>query len=59
MHGREVCSKFQSKNRKRRYHLENLGVDGRILLKCTLEKQGRIKWNGFIWFRIYADGRIL
>jgi len=32
--------------------LEDLGVDGRIALKCVLNKQYRKVWSGFIWIKI-------
>jgi hypothetical protein len=32
--------------------LENLGVDGRILLEWILGKQGGKKWNECMWLRI-------
>jgi hypothetical protein len=30
-----------------RDHLEDLGVDGKIILKLILKKQGRKWWTGF------------
>jgi hypothetical protein len=42
-----------------RDHLENLGVDGTIILEWILEKYvGRV-WNGFIWLWIGTSGGIL
>jgi len=38
--------------------LEDLGVDGTIKYELILEKQDR-RWNGFIWLRIGASGRLL
>jgi hypothetical protein len=37
-------------------HWEELDVDGRIILKCILEKG---VWTGFIWLRIDTSGRLL
>jgi hypothetical protein len=37
---------------KGRGHLEDLGVDGRIILEWILGKQDRKAWIGLIWFRI-------
>jgi hypothetical protein len=33
-------------------HLEDLGVDGRIILEWSLGKYVRKVWTGFIWLRI-------
>jgi hypothetical protein len=44
MHGRkEKC--IQS-------HLEDIGIDGRIILKCISGKLGLRVWIRFIWLRI-------
>jgi hypothetical protein len=40
-----------AENLKGRDHLEDLGIDGRIL-EWILGKQGGKVWNGFIWLRI-------
>jgi hypothetical protein len=42
-----------------RDYSENLGVDGSILLKWMLGKQGGIAWPGFIWLRIGTGGGLL
>ena len=36
----------------RKKHSEDLGVDGRMTLKCTLNKQDLREWADFIWLRI-------
>jgi hypothetical protein len=36
-------------NLKERNHLEDLGVDGKIILEGILGKQGVKVWTGFIW----------
>jgi hypothetical protein len=33
-------------------HLEDLGVDGRIMLKWIIGNMGRRVWIGFMWLRI-------
>jgi hypothetical protein len=42
----------------KRGHLEDLGIDGRIL-DSILGKQGGYVWIGFIWLRIKTSGRLL
>jgi hypothetical protein len=37
---------------KGRDHSEDLGIDGRIILKLILEKHSVRLWAGFIWLRI-------
>jgi hypothetical protein len=40
-------------------HLEDLGVDGSIILKCVIKKREREAWTGFIWLRIGTGGGLL
>jgi len=42
-----------------RDHSENLGVDGRIILKWILRKYGRKLWTVCIWLRIGTSGGLL
>jgi hypothetical protein len=42
-----------------RKHLEDLGVDGRIILRCVLKKKGVRVWTGFIWLKIGISGGLL
>jgi hypothetical protein len=46
-------------NLKGRGYLENLHIDGRILLKLILQKYGVRVWTGFIWLRIGTGDGIL
>jgi hypothetical protein len=40
-------------------HSEDLGVDGRIILECFLEKWGGKLWIGYIWLMIGTSGGFL
>jgi hypothetical protein len=57
--GREIHTKccFESPNGK--HHLENIGVDGRIILKWFLEKESAKICTGFFWLRIGTIGGLL
>jgi hypothetical protein len=44
---------------KGRDHLEDLDVDGRIVLKCILEKWVWMVWTGSVWLRTGSSGRLL
>jgi len=37
-------------------HLEDLGVDGRIILKCMFKKWEGEAWTRLIWLRIGPGG---
>jgi hypothetical protein len=39
--------------------LEDVGVDGRIILKWIWEKYGENMWTGFIWLRRGTSGGLL
>jgi hypothetical protein len=47
---RYVFTGFGS-NLKKRDHLENLGIDGKILLKWIISEWYRLAWAGFVWLR--------
>jgi hypothetical protein len=36
--------------------LEDLEVDGRIILRWITEKHGMMAWTGFIWLRMGSCG---
>jgi hypothetical protein len=39
--------------------LGDLGVDGRIILKCMLKELDARVWDGFIWLLIGSGGWLL
>jgi hypothetical protein len=39
-------------------HLEDLGVDGKVILKCFL-RNGMRAWNGLMWLSIGTGGELL
>jgi hypothetical protein len=42
-----------------RYHLEDPGIDGRIILMWIYRKWGGGAWTGLIWIRIGTGGGLL
>jgi hypothetical protein len=46
-------------NRKRRSYLEELGVNGKIILKWFLKNYCGIDWTVFIGSRIKTSGELL
>jgi len=50
---------FRLESLKERDHMEDVGVDGRIVLKWIWVKWGGKVWTGFIWLRIGKIGRLL
>jgi hypothetical protein len=58
----EACSTYGGERRQglvgkhERDHLENLGLDGRVILKCLIKKlDGRTR-TGLIWLGMRAAG---
>jgi hypothetical protein len=52
----EAYTGFWWGNLRERDHLEDLGVDERIILRCIVRKWDVSAWMGLIWFRIGTDG---
>jgi hypothetical protein len=47
---------FWFTDRSERYHLEDVGVDGRIILKRIFNKWDGEAWSGLIWLRTGTGG---
>jgi hypothetical protein len=50
---------FRLENFKGRDYLEEVGVDGKIILERIFGKRGGKLWTGFIWLRIGTIGGLL
>jgi hypothetical protein len=48
----EVNTEFWWVDLMERHHLEDIGIDGRIILKCNFRKWDREAWTGLLWLRI-------
>jgi hypothetical protein len=57
--GEEKCMQgfYEETSSGDRYHLEDLGVDGKVILKWMLKKKIK-NWIVLIWPRIGTDGRL-
>jgi hypothetical protein len=47
------------RNEKERGHLEDLGIDGREILKVSLWWWDEKAWAGFMWVRLGTSGGLL
>jgi N12 class adenine-specific DNA methylase len=56
---REMHKRIRRKRLNAIHHLQGLGVDGRIILKRTLEKQNRKAWNRFIRHTLITSEELL
>jgi len=54
----EICTGFWLGNLRERDHLEDLGIDGRIIILWIFRKWDVRAWPGSIWVRIRAGGSI-
>jgi len=54
-----VNTQFSSEHLKGIYHMGDLVVDGRIILKLISEKRSVNGWTKFNWLRLWSSGGIL
>jgi hypothetical protein len=55
----EIYTRFRSRNLMVTDHLEDVTVDGRIILKKILKRYDGRVWTGFVWLRTGTSGRPL
>jgi len=54
-----VHTGFWQEDPRERDHLEDPGVDGRIILKWIFKMWGGVAWTKMIWFRIWTRAGLL
>jgi len=52
-------AKLHFENLTRAVHIEDLGINGRVMFKCILKTDDRRMWTGFVLLRIEAGGSLL
>ena len=58
--GQESCMQsFGGEDLLEREHLENLGLDGKIILRQIFKKLYAEAWTGLFWLRTGTDSRSL
>jgi hypothetical protein len=57
--GETRCIVISWGNLRQRGHLEDLGLDGWVILKWIPRKLFGMEWTGVIWLRIRTDGEHL
>jgi hypothetical protein len=54
-----MCTKFWWESHKKRYHLEDQGVYGRVGSEWIVGRLAGGVWSGSSWLRIGTGGRLL
>jgi hypothetical protein len=55
--GKHGTEEFLSENLKEQDHLDNICVNGRMMLKQFLNKKDGIAWTRVIWLRTRTHGK--
>jgi len=55
----EVHTEFWWRDLKERHHVEDLGIDEKMILKWILKKWDEEAWTGLMWLRIRTCSRLL